>query len=169
MIKIPGYFDYQQFYDEVVKKLPKKSRCIEVGVYNGASAHYFLTKCKEAGKSTTLHLVDHFNNSSIYETLTYLKEFKDDIVIHPKNSSLAAFDMPDDSFDFIWLDADHSFQGLTFDLNNYFPKLNETGMIAGHDLSHPKYQVKDAVIAFFGARFYNSFSKSVWFRKKNHE
>mmetsp|Transcript_6297 Transcript_6297/g.11625 ORF Transcript_6297/g.11625 Transcript_6297/m.11625 type:complete len:300 (-) Transcript_6297:47-946(-) len=41
--------------------------------------------------------------------------------------------IPDDSIDFIYIDARHDRKGVLEDLQHYWPKLREGGMIAGHD------------------------------------
>jgi hypothetical protein len=37
------------------------------------------------------------------------------------------------TFDFIYIDARHDYKGVTADIENWFPKLNYRGIIAGHD------------------------------------
>lgn len=51
-----------------------------------------------------------------------------------KMSSLeAAQRVPDRSLDFVYLDANHTFDGLTADLEAWTPKVKVGGRIAGHD------------------------------------
>lgn len=48
------------------------------------------------------------------------------------------------SYDFIYIDGDHSFKAVYRDINNFFPLLNNGGVIAGHDINQ-----KDVLDAFF--------------------
>lgn len=163
-VEIPGYFDYQEFYKFIAKKFGKSPwTAIEIGVFNGKSASFLLRE----STSLTLHLVDHFKNSSIYETLTYLKEDNDSIVIHPTYSSIARHRFAKESCDFIFIDADHTYEGCLKDITDYFPLLKHGGIIAGHDYSHSKYEVKKAVKAFFNEDFLTfDDAKSIWYHVK---
>lgn len=155
---VPNFFDYAEFYDSVIEKYDAdKWRACEVGVFNGASALYLL----QNAKNIELHLVDNFKNSSIFHALTYLRDYYDRIIIHPADSEVAAYHFPNSFFDFIFLDADHSFEGLTNDLKLYDPLLRDGGIIAGHDYSHPKYKVKKAVDSFYNSS-YTVWQNRVW-------
>ena len=53
------------------------------------------------------------------------------------DSLSAAADIPDESLDFIFIDADHSYDGCRKDILHWIPKLKQTGWILGHDFSWP--------------------------------
>ena len=48
-------------------------------------------------------------------------------------SKNAAKFFPDETFDFIYIDADHTYEAVTEDLEAWFPKVKVGGVIAGHD------------------------------------
>lgn len=57
------------------------------------------------------------------------------------NSSVVFKQFPDEYFDFIYIDADHSYEGLLKDLQNWFPKVKRGGVISGHDWDcHPDHE-----------------------------
>ena len=58
----------------------------------------------------------------------------------------------DDSMDFVFIDADHSYEGCKADIEAWLPKVKSGGMIGGHDYNHPKptWGVKRAVQEKFG-------------------
>lgn len=57
----------------------------------------------------------------------------------------------DNRFDFIFLDADHSYEGVMRDLTAWRLLVKPGGWIGGHDYDHPKQgEVKRAVHDFFG-------------------
>lgn len=53
----------------------------------------------------------------------------------------------------LYLDADHSKEGLMRDLETWFPKVVEGGIVAGHDYLNPAYGVNAAVKEFCDDRF----------------
>ncbi len=49
----------------------------------------------------------------------------------------AADFIDDESLDFVFIDADHSFEGCTRDIDAWEPKVRKGGMVAGHDYHWP--------------------------------
>jgi hypothetical protein len=85
-----------------------------------------------------------------------LQQFGARAEIIQKWSEEAAGDVPNDSLDFVYLDARHDFQGVLADINAWWPKLRIGGVFAGHDFwdgENPEgdFFVKSAVRAFFGS------------------
>lgn len=67
-----------------------------------------------------------------------------------KESIEAAKDIPDNSLDFAYIDAKHTFQHVFNDCNTWYPKVKEGGMLGGHDIFHSFYgkEVQSAVAKF---------------------
>lgn len=63
-----------------------------------------------------------------------LKPYKEKIEFVYENSSDFADSIENESLDFIFIDGDHSYEGFTKDLNNYFPKVKKGGIISGDDI-----------------------------------
>lgn len=59
----------------------------------------------------------------------------------------------DDSLDLCYVDANHSFEGVTQDIKAWFPKVKEGGVMAFHDYFMPQYGVLDSVHEFCRGRF----------------
>lgn len=55
----------------------------------------------------------------------------------------------DDSLGFVYLDGNHSYEGVKEDLNLWLPKVKSGGVVAGHDYNH-LYGVMQAVNEFAG-------------------
>jgi hypothetical protein len=56
----------------------------------------------------------------------------------------------DETFDFIYIDADHSYRGCLTDLNCWYPKVKEGGILAGHDYISPKMSIEMGHKTVFG-------------------
>lgn len=57
----------------------------------------------------------------------------------------------DASMDFVFIDADHSYDGCKRDIAAWYPKLKDGALLSGHDYNHPEYPswgVKRAVDEF---------------------
>ncbi|MCB1079520.1 MAG: class I SAM-dependent methyltransferase, partial [Verrucomicrobiae bacterium] len=66
----------------------------------------------------------------------------------------AAREVRDRSLDFIFIDADHTYEGCRDDFAAWFPKLKPDGIFGGHDYDRPRYPnegVKRAVDEFAAA------------------
>jgi uncharacterized Rossmann fold enzyme len=72
-----------------------------------------------------------------------------------KRSAEAAGAIPDQSRDFVFIDADHSREGCAADLRAWAPKVKPGGWLAGHDFENtdfPKFGVTQAVNEFVKER-----------------
>lgn len=135
-------------------------RGVEVGVSFGGNAESLLTRCR----LERLYGVDAYRRRPDYDdpanvsqaefdaiyayALERLSLFGDRCVLIRALSEEAARAVPDD-MDFVYLDADHSFDGVRADLRRWFGKVRVGGIICGHDYGHPSFPgVKQAVDAF---------------------
>ncbi len=70
-----------------------------------------------------------------------------------KDSVEAAHSIPDESLDFVFIDANHTYEACKADVLAWLPKVKPTGFIAGHDYENPGYPtwgVKRAVEEVLG-------------------
>jgi hypothetical protein len=77
--------------------------------------------------------------------------FKVDIIVDFTVSAAKMFE--DEYFDFVYVDANHTYDGVTADLEAWYPKVRKGGMIAGHDYFNKitdsyEMRVKEAVEDF---------------------
>lgn len=56
-----------------------------------------------------------------------------------KTSVEAAKEVPDGSLDFVFIDADHSYEGCKQDIETWLPKLKKNGLLSGHDYNNTDY------------------------------
>jgi len=82
-------------------------------------------------------------------TTTRLSKFGDRYQHVRKPSQAAVNDIPD-KLDFVYIDADHSYEGVFKDICTWFDKVRDGGVVGGHDYEHPDLiEVKQAVDDFF--------------------
>jgi predicted O-methyltransferase YrrM len=119
-------------------------KCIEIGVNLGFNSCMLLDSCPNIKE---LIGVDHYIayqdwQGFIDQTMQDMawSIFSENLdILGPKFTLLkassveAAKQLADDSFDFIFIDADHSMRAILQDLDSYWPKLKSGGIMAGHD------------------------------------
>jgi hypothetical protein len=92
------------------------------------------------------HQTWHDNNYA--KAKRQVKEFGDRAVFLKGKSVEMSAKVPDNSLGLVYLDADHSYEGVMADLKAWYPKLVKGGVMAGHDFLMPQYGVKKAVQEF---------------------
>jgi predicted O-methyltransferase YrrM len=153
-INTDNWFDYQDFYSMVAEK--RFETLIEVGVWKGHSISYLAKKLKNENYKFNLFAVDLFDNSNIHKTIgnehlseqipllwqiynqNLINEGVRDTINDVKQLSWEAAKLFDDnSVDFVFLDADHSYESVKKDIESWLPKIKKGGMISGHDYHNP--------------------------------
>ena len=117
-------------------------RMIEIGSYMGESTMMFAS----SGLFEQIDVIEPhrgneaFNNENKINWSEVKKEFKlnlrhfKNIIIHHKDFSHNVDDkFEDGSYDFVYIDADHSYESVKKDIELYLPKLKKGGIIGGHD------------------------------------
>ena len=150
-------FTYPKLYSYAVSKAQKHGTLVEIGCWVGQSMAYLAVEAINADKDLQLYAVDTFvgnlHHGSPPQNFPQWNQFSDNLKpvwehIHPVIglSDVCSGFFEDKSCDFIFIDADHSFEAVTRDLNAWWPKLKPAGIFAGHDIKHPP--VKQAVDNF---------------------
>jgi len=57
-------------------------------------------------------------------------------------------EFPDEYFDLVYIDADHTHEGVWSDLVDWYPKVKKGGILSGHDYRRRKFRTKDGWIKF---------------------
>jgi len=138
---IEGWTTFQKLYSEMVQKFPNGSKFVEVGSFKGKSAAYMAVEIVNSNKNIDFYCVDVWewsvpNTTDINLGVTFLnnmepvKEYIKPIKDTSVNASLM---FEDNSLDFIFIDAGHSYSDVKADIEAWYPKLKPTGVFAGHD------------------------------------
>jgi len=123
---------------ELSKGLIPNSICVEVGSYIGASS---LIIGKGLAKDSILYCIDTWENDAMTEgkwnTLEIFKNNTHSVANKIKMLKSKSVDAAKDfnqEIDFMFIDGDHSYEGVKADIDAWFPKLKSGGIIILHDI-----------------------------------
>jgi len=121
---------------ELLKRLPKNAIIAEIGVYKGDFSEKILSICHPA----KFILIDVWNlkgdHGELYDEVKqrFAKELQTKQVEMIRSFSYDAIHAcPDQYFDWVYLDTDHSYEVTRKELEELRPKMKRGGIIAGHD------------------------------------
>ena len=130
--------------NDLLTKLPKGGRIAEIGTDKGTFANRILKQ----NAPDELHLVD-------LDISHLMKEVADNpkVTVHVGRSTDVIGSFPDGHFDWIYIDADHSYPGCLADAQAASVKVKPGGYLvfndfAHTDLEHGRYGVHRAVTQF---------------------
>jgi cephalosporin hydroxylase len=165
--KIPGWFDYADIYDHAVETAENGYHFVEIGSHQGRSTAYLATKILKSGKKIKLDACDIWTD---YWDQVFLNNMRKVGVVNritPLHmpSVQAAKLYKDKSLDFIWIDADHTYEAVKEDIEAWFPKLKSHRYLAGHDYGNREFPgVKQAVDEFFDGKAEQAFLSWIYFK-----
>ena len=136
---------------EVVNLISEKDVCMELGVYKGDYANEMLKR-----SPSKLYLIDpwqsimdvpnrwHARPQSEMDSLKLevANRFRDNdnVEILEEYSGDSVHNFFDGHFNFIYIDANHSYEYIKSDLNNWWPKLKSGGFMCGNAYQDNYYQ-----------------------------
>jgi hypothetical protein len=135
--------------------------CAEVGVYKGQYARQMLDTLNPAqlvlidpwGQISDGTYADYPNNDVIEWDRIAARVInglgaRPNVTVMRTLSLLASASFPDAHFDFIYVDANHSYEAVKADLAAWLPKVKPGGFIGGHDID--RREVRRAVMEVIG-------------------
>ncbi|MFC1842076.1 class I SAM-dependent methyltransferase [Candidatus Dependentiae bacterium] len=132
---------------DFLKQMPKNAIVVEIGVQKGNFAdlilkytnpkQLYLIDCWEH-QSTEIYPGDSANISNREQEKLYqnvLRRFKNDkrVTIIREYSPEVSNLFDDEFFDWIYIDANHTYNAVKSDLNAWIKKLKQGGLLSGHD------------------------------------
>lgn len=134
-----------------------------VGVEVGVAAGWYSTAILNHTKLAKLYSIDrwdrpvgtpldaaHTSTIELYaEALDRLSQFggRSQCIRLPSDEAVTLF--ADASMDFVYIDADHNYEGVLKDIQIWYPKVKPNGVFAGHDYAGNCPGVMRAVDEFF--------------------
>lgn len=168
------YFTYPSLYKQFADQIPDGGTIVELGSWKGQSASFMCVELKKQGKNRVKFFTvdtwegsgtegDHDQDKWVKEGKLYNK-FKDNLsevsnyyIPLRMTTSEASNHFVDGTVDIVFVDAEHSYEGVKNDILKWEPKVRKGGIISGHDYdpdgkSWP--EVKKAVDEHFGNRVF---------------
>jgi len=181
--QLMGWMDYEDLYATIAREAADGAHLVEVGSYHGRSLAYLAVELINSGKKFTLDAVDTFQGSEdpkeqfmkdeaaanggsfrcVFEK--NIEPIKHVVNIVQKDSVSAAERYPDESLDFVFIDAAHDEASVAADIVAWKPKIKRGGLLAGHDYSPHWPGVMAAVDKAFGKDITTP-SQSCWAWRK---
>lgn len=147
---------------DIFNIIKSQSVIAEIGVFKGdfSKIIYNIAKPRE------LHLVDIFDGITIsgdkdgqniisanladeYENIKKYFDSYQNVFLHKGKSVDVLSSFPDQYFDLLYIDGDHSYNGVSKDLEIAMTKIKHKGFISGHDYNQQAFPgVYDAVNHF---------------------
>ena len=160
---IQGWSSFIFLYGEEVRWARDGAVFVEIGAWKGKSTAYMAVEIINSDKNIEFHTVDTFEGSDepVHHADPVVREgrleevFRENIapvaehvIVHVGDSSDYAAAFADESVDFIFVDGAHTYEGVSKDLEAWWPKLKMGKRIAGDDWRWKS--VHTAVEDFFG-------------------
>jgi hypothetical protein len=167
---IHGWCDFEDIYKEQVEIASDGSHFVEVGTYQGQSAAYMAVEIANSEKQIQFDCIDKWKwcwsgiekadedddskkikGDAIYSNfLLNIFPVRDYINPIKEWSADAAPLYEDKSVDFVFIDARHTYDMVTLDIQSWLPKVKDGGVLAGHDYFDKFPEVIQAVDDYFG-------------------
>jgi predicted O-methyltransferase YrrM len=134
-------------------ELPEGSTILEIGSYLGASTAFLAAAAVQ--RSATVHAVDTWMNDAMgaegtWDTWTEFtantQPFRDYIVPHRGTSVAVHGDAGDIPCELLFIDGDHTYEGVVTDLRTWLPSLKAGGILAMHDFDAQAVQQAFAAV-----------------------
>ena len=153
--------------DDLIKIFKLTGNGIEIGVKEGVFSKHilensnnlnlYLLDCWDNQPDLKYHDVSNVDNQTqvqfMKNTISNVSKFFHNVKIIKGYSDEFVNFFEDNFFDFIYIDANHSYEAVKNDINKWFPKIKKGGLFAGHDYldavnSNGVFGVKSAVDEF---------------------
>ena len=136
----------------------RKAKVLEIGVWRGEYAHEILSRYHHTIEEyVMIEPAEKITGSMRPELKQRLKEFPFQFpgtkFRHLNELSVTASALfPDEYFDWIYIDALHTYKGVRDDIQYYWPKLKPGGLFSGHDFTSKVSQAPDLILAPWSGR-----------------
>jgi len=164
----PVWFSGADIYASFVASVNGPAVAVELGAWKGRSTSFMGVEISNSGKPIEFYTVDTWGGSpgetgyddSDLAAGKLFDIFQANIepvagLVQPirADTVAAAANFADETVDFLYIDASHTYRGVMRDLDAWFPKVKEGGTIAGDDWCNEQsgeFGVRNAVVDFFG-------------------
>jgi len=171
--------NHREFFEFISKQ--DYTTFVEIGVFEGVTLKQLSDLLIKNNKNKfRVYGIDLFENTddiimikrygkeriaSMYETcINKIKMNRHFINLCKADSKKASISFENESIDFAYIDASHTFENILRDLVGWYPTIKKGGIISGHDYTWDG--VRKAVERFFGVGYKTTTNKEIWYHKK---
>ncbi len=175
---VPGWGNFGTIHTNVLSNIPEGSTVVELGVAFGRGIATLVEMSRNLNKKFRIVGIDNFQGESkedydkyysgfgLKSTVEQLARFgvcADEYEIMVGNTSELAKEF--DKAHYVFLDADHSYAGVSKDLEAWWPRIPKGGYMGGHDWEFST--VSAAVKNMFSGVSIQVVEKECWLVKKD--
>ena len=180
---VEGFFRYGDivFYKEIIDQFVGPAHFVEIGSFKGRSSSFMAVEIANSKKQIQFDCVDTWagspehqagaanedrdvvNNSMYNVFIKNMTPVEGYYTAKRMTSVEAAATYDDASLDFVFIDADHSYEAVKEDIIAWWPKVKPGGIISGHDYHMGAPGVMNATNELFG--FVRTVADCWWHRK----
>lgn len=170
---VPGWFGSEdaELYSLAVATAPDTAHFVEIGSWKGQSAAFMAVEIVNSGKRIQFDCVDTWLgseehlaggfaqdidaiNGQLYQAFEQnMRPVQEHYRALRMTSLEAAKLYPDQSLDFVFIDAAHDYDSVHADIQAWYPKVRSGGILSGDDLPCPA--VAEAIVDLLPAMGYH--------------
>lgn len=148
---------------------------VELGVAAGRHSEYILSNTKVEklwsidrwqhveGYDDPMNLPQKEHDELYQYVCKKLEKFGERCIVVRSDTTSASEKFENESLDFVYVDADHSYEGCKRDLLAWLPKIKKGGFITGHDLNWESvFKAISEVLPQFGIESVVSIGETCW-------
>jgi hypothetical protein len=161
---ISGFMSHKNtvMLDMALDQFPRSGTWVELGSWTGRSAAYCVVELLNRKKLGKFYCVDSwkgettiaYDQAIVQDLQNIFRKNVDPVIDHISMLNMmswdAAAEFADESVDFCYVDAGHSYEAVTKDLRAWWPKMRPGAMFGGDDYTKGYPGVQQAVWDFFG-------------------
>ena len=140
--KIDGHFGLNEGYlvYNIARSLKDNAIIVEIGAFKGKSTCFIAEGIRS--KNCKFYTIDPWSNDGMKggnqdifnDFLKNTESYKDKIIPLRGYSYEIRKNWPEDKkIDFLWIDGDHSYKGVTRDIQDWIPLVKNNGFVCFHD------------------------------------
>ncbi len=163
---IPGFMSHKNtvMLDMALEQFPVLGTWVELGSWTGRSAAYCVVELLNQQKLGKFYCVDSwkgeasiaYDQAIVQDLENIFRKNLSPVIDHISMMNMmsweAATEFADESVDFCYVDAGHSYEAVTNDLTAWWPKMRPGSMFGGDDYTKGYPGVQQAVWDFFGSQ-----------------
>jgi predicted O-methyltransferase YrrM len=141
------WFNSPDVYRVLVANCRDDGKIVELGAWKGRSSAFLVVEAYNKSPNIKIHIVDTwggnpFDGSQDQSADAYSKfvsnmsQLDGHYQAHRMTTNEAVKLFEDESLDAVFIDADHSYEAVKLDIQNWMPKVRKGGILAGHDYTY---------------------------------